>query len=106
MQDTREGPARPVAMPAPEPVAPAATPPQARAKPPKLTRREARRQRRKTRKRYEEILAWIVVPLICIGLYWAAMATFDFFGTDPGTVWDQLQQVRTMLQKKYQADNP
>lgn len=75
------------------------------ARPPrkKLTWREARRKRRKARKRGEEILAWILVPVILVGLYWGVTALFDVFGTTPGTVWDQLMQVKAALEKKAQS---
>lgn len=67
---------------------------------PKLTGREARRKRRKARRRYEEILAWILVPVIVLCVWWGVNAVFDFFGTTPGTVWDQLLQVKKQLEKK------
>ena len=70
------------------------------ARPPKPTRREERRRRRKARRRGEEILAWVLVPLILMGLYWGVTAGFEVMGTTPGTVWDQLMQVKAALQKK------
>ncbi|MCJ2057460.1 hypothetical protein MKL09_12925 [Methylobacterium sp. J-048] len=84
-EDLHEGPLSPVAHPAP---------------PQKLTRREERRRRRQRRRRGEEVLAWVLVPLICFGLYWGVYATFDFFGTSPGVVWDQMMQVKTMMEKR------
>lgn len=69
-------------------------------RPPKPTRREERRSRRRARRRGEEILAWILVPLILFGLYWGITASFEFMGTTPGTVWDQMMQVKAALQKK------
>jgi len=70
------------------------------ATPKKLTWREERRLRRRRRKRGEEILAWFLVPLICVGLYLSVSASFDFFGTSPGQVWDQLMQVKAMMEKR------
>ncbi|TXN41017.1 hypothetical protein FV228_32270, partial [Methylobacterium sp. WL18] len=67
---------------------------------PKLTRREERRRRRQRRRRGEEVLAWVLVPLICVGIYLGVNAGFDFFGTSPGQVWDQLMQVKTMMEKR------
>lgn len=67
---------------------------------PKLTAREARRQRRKSRRRGEEILGWILVPIIVFGVWWGVSAGFEFFGTTPGTVWDQLMMVKKQLEKK------
>ncbi|GEO99765.1 hypothetical protein GCM10007887_28360 [Methylobacterium haplocladii] len=67
---------------------------------PKLTAREARRRRRKSRRRGEEILGWILVPIIVFGVWWGVNAGFEFFGTTPGTVWDQLMMVKKQLEKK------
>ncbi|MCJ2090139.1 hypothetical protein MKK88_29765 [Methylobacterium sp. E-005] len=70
----------------------------------KLAWREERRLRRRRRKRGEEILAWVLVPFICFGIYWGISASFDFFGTSPGQVWDQLMQVKAMMEKR--SGNP
>jgi hypothetical protein len=70
----------------------------------KPTWREERRLRRRRRKRGEEILAWVLVPVICFGIYWGISAGFDFFGTSPGQVWDQLMQVKAMMEKR--SGNP
>ncbi|MFE1600733.1 hypothetical protein [Methylobacterium sp. ID0610] len=78
------------------PLAPATTV----APPPKLTAREKRRQRRRRRIIGEEILAWILVPVILFAGYWAVNGAFAFFGTTPGTVFEQLMQVKDALQKK------
>ncbi|KMO18588.1 hypothetical protein [Methylobacterium platani] len=79
------------------PLAPAATvaPPS-----PKPTRREQRRQRRRRRKIGEEILAWILVPVILFAGYWAVNSSLAFFGTTPSAVFDQLKQVKTALEKR------
>ena len=82
-----------------EPLTPVSTPP-APSKPIKLTRREERTRRRRSRRRGEEILGWILVPVILLGIYWGITATFDMLGTTPGTVWDQLMQVKAALQKR------
>jgi hypothetical protein len=42
----------------------------------------------------------MLVPLICFGLYWGINAGFNFFGTSPGQVWDQLMQVKAMMEKR------
>lgn len=70
------------------------------APPPRLTRREERRRRRRARKRGEEILAWILVPVIVLGIYWGITAGLDLLGTSPGQVWDQLMQVKAMMEKR------
>lgn len=66
----------------------------------RLTRREARRKRRNARRRMEELLAWVLVPLILLGLWWAVTAGLAFLGTSPGQVWDQFMQVKQQLEKK------
>ncbi|GJE59318.1 hypothetical protein [Methylobacterium trifolii] len=68
--------------------------------PQKLTAREQRRRRRQRRRRGEEVLAWVLVPLICFGIYWGITAGFEFMGTSPGQVWDQLMQVKAMMEKR------
>lgn len=85
MNDLHEGPLTPVSTPAP---------------PQKLTRREERRRRRTRRHRGEELLGWILVPIIVYGIYWGINAGFDALGTTPGTVWDQLMQVKQMMEKR------
>lgn len=86
-EDLREGPLTPVTQDAP-------------AQKQKPSARELRRQRRRRRRRGEEILAWVLVPLICFGLYWSVTAGFEFLGTSPGQVWDQLMQVKAMMEKR------
>ncbi|MGU3540728.1 hypothetical protein [Methylobacterium sp. A54F] len=95
----QEGPLSPVSPApshdlAPQPLSPKALPPQ------KLTRREERRRRRKRRRRGEEILAWFLVPAIILGIYWSVTAGLDLLGTSPGQVWDQLMQVKAMMEKR------
>jgi hypothetical protein len=79
-----------------EPLAPVVRP----APPKKPTAREQRRRRRQRRRRGEELLAWVLVPLICFGIYWGINAGFEFLGTSPGQVWDQLMQVKAMMEKR------
>lgn len=86
-EDLREGPLPTVAHTAP-------------AQKQKPSSRELRRQRRRRRRRGEEILAWVLVPLICFGIYWSITAGFEFMGTSPGQVWDQLMQVKAMMEKR------
>lgn len=82
-----------------EPLTPVATPmAPARPKPP--SSREQRRRRRRARHRGEEILGWILVPLILIGVVWGVNAILEAMGSSPGVVWDQLMQVKAALEKK------
>ncbi|ACS42862.1 MAG: hypothetical protein ACAH20_10605 [Methylobacteriaceae bacterium] len=82
-----------------EPLTPVAPQP-APARPKPLTSRERRRRRRKSRHRGEEILGWILVPVILFGLFWGVNAVLEAMGTSPGVVWDQLLQVKAALEKK------
>ncbi len=86
MNDLHQGPLTPVSSTQPAPV--------------KLTRREQRRLRRRRRRQGEEILGWILVPLIVVGIYWGVTAGFEVLGTSPGQLWDQLMQVKAMLEKR------
>ena len=86
-EDWREGPLNPVTLAPP-------------VQPQKPSGKELRRQRRRRRRRGEEILAWVLVPLICFGIYWSITAVFDFMGTSPGQVWDQFMQVKAMMEKR------
>lgn len=72
----------------------------ASARPKPLSPREQRRRRRRARHRGEEILGWILVPLILIGVVWGVNAGLEAMGTSPGVVWDQLMQVKAALEKK------
>ncbi|MGY2052833.1 hypothetical protein [Methylobacterium sp. JK268] len=80
------------------PLAPATTV----APPPKLTGRERRRLRRRRRIIGEEIVGWILVPLIVLAGYWAFTTTLAFFGQTPSSLFDQVLQVKDALQKKQQ----
>ncbi|MGU3359147.1 hypothetical protein ACLBWX_02315 [Methylobacterium sp. M6A4_1b] len=86
MNDLHEGPLTPIAI--------------KQAPAPKLTAREQRRLRRRRRRRGEEILGWILVPVIVLGIYWGVTAGLDFLGTSPGQLWDQLMQVKAMMEKR------
>jgi hypothetical protein len=44
---------------------------------------EQRRQRRRRRERFEEVIAWIVVPLVCVGLYWGWLIVRDQVKSTP-----------------------
>jgi hypothetical protein len=57
----------------------------------KLTWREKRWQRRRRRKLFEEILGWILVPIICIALYWAIKAGLNAAGTSPTAVYQAIK---------------
>lgn len=49
----------------------------------KRTWREKRWQRRRRRRAAEEMLGWILVPIIAVGGYWAVKASLNALGTTP-----------------------
>ncbi len=61
----------------------------------KLTWREKRWERRRKRRMFEEVLGWILVPVILIALYWAVKAGLSALGTSPSAV---IQALRTLRQ--------
>jgi hypothetical protein len=60
----------------------------------KLTWREKRWERRRKRRVFEEVLGWILVPVILIGLYWAVKAGLSALGTSPSAVIQALRSLR------------
>ena len=60
----------------------------------KLTWREKRWERRRKRRMFEEVLGWILVPLILIALYWAVKAGLSALGTSPSAVIQALRALR------------
>jgi hypothetical protein len=70
---------------APAPIAPAQ----------KLTWREKRWQRRRRRKVFEEILGWILVPIILVAGYWAVKAGLNAAGTSPSAIIAGVRQLLT-----------
>jgi hypothetical protein len=75
---------------------PAMAAPAAPAKP-QLSWREKRWERRRKRKFAEEILGWILVPLILVGCYALTVAMLGALGTTPSAVIQALTQVRGSL---------
>lgn len=61
----------------------------------KLTWREKRWERRRKRRMFEEVLGWILVPVILISLYWAVKAGLSALDTSPSAV---IQALRTLRQ--------
>ena len=61
----------------------------------KLSWREKRWERRRKRRMFEEVLGWILVPVILIALYWAVKAGLSALGTSPSAV---IQALRTLRQ--------
>jgi hypothetical protein len=90
---TGEAEARPL-EPAPAEAAPA---PRAAAPQPvqKLTWREKRWRRRRRRRMFEEILGWILVPIILIAGYWAVVGGLNAAGTSPSALIAGIRQLMT-----------
>lgn len=64
----------------------------------RLTEKERRWERRRKRYLFEEILGWILVPVILVALYFAAIWVLELFGTTPDaliegvkTIWTQFR---------------
>lgn len=50
---------------------------------PRKTGRERRWERRRRRRYFEEVLGWVLVPVIAIALYWAVRGGLNALGTSP-----------------------
>jgi hypothetical protein len=72
----------------------------ATAAPAKPTWREQRRRRRRRRRIGEEILGWLLVPVILFAGYWTVNAVFSAMGTTPGAVYEQAKLAKQVLEKK------
>jgi hypothetical protein len=42
---------------------------------------------------FEEILGWILVPIILFGGYWLVMVTLDALGTSPSAIIDGIRSI-------------
>lgn len=73
-----------------EPAAPVAAPA-------KLSWREQRRARRRRRVWFEEILGWILVPIIVVGCYWLVELTLNALGTSVSAIIDGLRMIASSL---------
>ena len=60
---------------------------------PRKTWREQRWERRRRRRFHEELLGWILVPLIVLGCYWVVDATLGALGTSPGALIQGIQTI-------------
>ena len=74
---------------------PAAQAPTPAAPAQELTWREKRWQRRRRRKLFEEILGWILVPIILVACYWAVVAGLNAAGTSPSALIAGIRQLMT-----------
>ncbi|HZB37004.1 MAG TPA: hypothetical protein VE443_03245 [Beijerinckiaceae bacterium] len=78
-----------------QPQAPLEPAPAQGASAPKLTWREKRWQRRRRRKVFEEVLGWILVPIILVACYWAVKAGLNAAGTSPSALIAGVRQLLT-----------
>jgi len=65
--------------------------------PAKVTWREKRYRRRRRRVWFEEILAWILVPVILLGCYWMLNGALTAIGTSPSAVIEGIEAVISSL---------
>lgn len=62
---------------------------------PKLSWREQRWQRRRRRRLFEEILGWLLVPIIVVAAYWGIKAGLNAAGTSPTAIIAGIRQLLT-----------
>lgn len=85
-----------------EPLFDAPVAPTARAEPdrPKLTHRERRWLRRRRRIVFEEVLGWILVPVILIASYWLVKFLLNALGTSPTALIEGIKQAVQGLDRR------
>jgi hypothetical protein len=59
----------------------------------RLTAKEQRWERRRKRHLFEEILGWILVPIILVAIYFFALWILDLFGTTPDALIEGMQTI-------------
>ena len=65
--------------------------------PTKLSWREKRYQRRRRRMWLEEILGWILVPVIILGCYWFLEVGLSALGTSPAAIMEGIEAIIATL---------
>jgi hypothetical protein len=63
----------------------------------KLSWREQRRNRRRRRVWFEEILGWVLVPVIVIGTYWLVEGMLAAVGTSFTAIFHGLSEITSSL---------
>ncbi|NNM71935.1 hypothetical protein HJG44_05935 [Enterovirga sp. DB1703] len=66
----------------------------ARAQKHRKTWREQRWERRRRRRMFEEVLGWILVPIIVVAVYWGIKSGLNALGTTPTAL---IQGIRTAI---------
>jgi len=59
--------------------------------------REKRWERRRRRIWFEEVLGWILVPIIVIATYWLVDAVLAALGTSPAAIINGISQITSAL---------
>jgi hypothetical protein len=65
--------------------------------PAKASWREKRYQRRRRRVWLEEILGWILVPVIILGCYWFLEVGLNALGTSPAAIMEGIEAIIATL---------
>jgi hypothetical protein len=65
--------------------------------PAKVSWREKRYQRRRRRVWLEEILGWILVPVIILGCYWFLEVSLSSLGTSPAAIMEGIEAIIATL---------
>ncbi|MGF9759237.1 hypothetical protein AAII07_28960 [Microvirga sp. 0TCS3.31] len=65
--------------------------------PAKASWREKRYQRRRRRVWLEEILGWILVPVIILGCYWFLEVGLSALGTSPAAIMEGIEAIIATL---------
>jgi hypothetical protein len=55
--------------------------------------REKRWERRRRRRVFEEVLGWIVVPIVLVAMFWAVKAGLAAFGTTPTALIEGIKTI-------------
>lgn len=65
--------------------------------PAKLSWREKRYQRRRRRVWFEEVLGWVLVPVILLGCYWLLNVGLNALGTSPAAIMEGIDAIISSL---------
>jgi hypothetical protein len=65
--------------------------------PAKLSWREKRYLRRRRRVWFEEVLGWVLVPVILLGCYWLLDVGLNAMGTSPAAIMEGIEAVIASL---------
>ena len=65
--------------------------------PAKLSWREKRYLRRRRRVWFEEIMGWVLVPVILLGCYWALDVGLNALGTSPQAIMEGIEAILASL---------